>query len=420
MNVLVIGSGGREHALCWKLRQSSKVTRVFCAPGNPGIGRVAELVPLKADDLQAQIEFARRERIDLTVVGPEYPLSLGVVDLFRSQGLRIFGPTKAAAQLESSKSFAKEIMHAAGVPSAGSAVFGSAQEAAAYIEKKGAPIVLKADGLAAGKGVHVCADLEQARAALKSLFGELKSSRVVVEDYLRGEEVSYIVATDGEIVIPCASSHDYKRIFDADEGPNTGGMGSVSPTPRLSGAQEPWVIEHVITPVIREMARRGSPFCGFLYAGLMLQPGGQAAVLEFNARMGDPECQSIMRRMHSDLFELLFALAEGRRRTQPPPAPRWRSESAVCLVLAAQGYPGAAKSGDEITGIESAETLPEVVVFHAGTRFNEQQRLVTGGGRVLNVTALGADLAEARARAYRAADMIQFSGRQLRRDICLR
>ncbi len=414
MKVLVIGAGAREHSLCWKLRRSARVGTVYCAPGNPGIAREATLTPLKVDDLEGLLQFALKQQIDLTVVGPEFPLTLGIVDLFRSHGLRIFGPSKAAARIEGSKSFAKEVMLAAGVPTARCATFTNEREAADYVRQQGAPIVLKADGLAAGKGVHVCMDLDQALGALTNLFGELGSSTVVAEEFLHGVEVSYIVATDGERVVPCASAHDYKRIFDGDLGPNTGGMGSVSPTPRFSLAQEQEVLEQVIAPVLSEMRSRGTPFSGFLYAGLMLQPDGKISVLEFNARMGDPECQSILRRLDSDLAEILYSLSD-RGAALPPQ--RWRPETAVCLVLAADGYPGTVKNGDQISGIAQAEELPEVVVFHAGTRLDDSGHLLTSGGRVLTVSALGMDLAEARSRAYRAADMIGFRGCQVRRDI---
>lgn len=419
MKVLVLGSGGREHSIVWKLAQSSKIKNIFAIPGNPGIGKFAKNIPLKIDDIPAILSFAISEKIDLTVVGPEYPLTLGIVDEFRKAGLRIFGPTKDAALLEGSKYFAKEVMTSAKVKTAQFETFVSEATALRYLETHGAPLVVKADGLAAGKGVCVCQTKEEAKKALSFVFNDLKSSRIIIEECLTGREVSYIVATDGENIVPFASSHDYKRIFDNDKGPNTGGMGTVSPTPRLSKENEARVIKEVIHPVINEMKRRGTPFTGFLYAGLMISDAGDCSVIEFNARMGDPECQVIMRRMKSDLFELLYALSlpDGGG----TPTCEWDSNSALCVVLAAEGYPGDVKKGDEIFGIEQAEQFSEVVVFHAGTLVTPDQKIpqkiLTNGGRVLNVTALGTTLSQARANAYKACDMIQFRGQQLRRDI---
>lgn len=410
--VLVIGSGGREHALCWKLRQSKNVSSLFCAPGNPGTAVLAEHVAIAADEISGLADFAEREKIDFTIVGPELPLTLGIVDEFQQRGLKIFGPSAKAAMLESSKSFAKSVMVAANVPTADYAELRSRREAEAWLEKRPGPIVLKADGLAAGKGVFVCKTLEERAPALAALFDELKAPLLIAEEFLEGKEASFIVATNGKDAVPLAPAHDYKRIKDGDQGPNTGGMGTVSPTPHLSSEQAAWAMEHVIKPVVAEMQRRGTPFRGFLYAGLMISPQGNISVLEFNARLGDPETQSILRRLDSDLFEMLTELEAGRM-----PAVRWKGETAVCLVLAAAGYPGAVTKGDEITGIEFAQTVPGAVIFHAGTAVAERGRLVTAGGRVLNVTALGKDTEEARSRAYRAADLIQFRGRQIRRDI---
>ncbi len=417
MKVLVIGSGGREHALCWKLKESPLVKELFCAPGNPGISEVATNIPLKVSDIDGLCEFALLNKIDLTVVGPELPLSLGVVDVFKAKGLKIFGPTKAAAVLEGSKSFAKDIMISAGVPTARHEVFSDEQSLRSYLAKFGAPIVLKADGLAAGKGVFVCLNEAEIQEAIPQLFGKVKATRVVVEEYLTGREVSYIVATDGTRVFPSASSHDYKRIFDNQTGPNTGGMGSVSPSPFLPAGKEPWVLDNVIAPVLREMKKRGTPFCGFLYAGLMVGDDGSIKVLEFNARMGDPECQVIMRRMETDLAALLMDLSSN---TGEVTTIEWCKESAVCVVLAAEGYPDEIKIGDVISGIDAVkQELADVVVFHAGTSRNEQGKLVTSGGRVLGVTAKGNSIEEARAEAYRACSAITYHGKQNRTDIGL-
>lgn len=422
MRVLVIGSGGREHAICWRLRRSPRISALFCAPGNPGVAEVAECLPLAVDDLDGLAHFAEREKIDLTIVGPEFPLSLGIVDRFRAQGLRIFGPTQAAARIEASKSFAKEIMTAAGVPTAGHRVFTDGAEAQRYIAEHGAPIVLKADGLAAGKGVFVCLRNEEALSAIDRLFGEFKSEQVVAEEFLTGKEVSFIVATDGTRVVPLASSHDYKRIGDGDSGANTGGMGAVSPTPNLPAERNDWVVEHVMQPVVDEMRRRGTPFEGFLYAGLMVHPDGGIKVLEFNARLGDPETQVIMRRLESDLIDLLDAMtpaprASAQSTSRALPLPQWSEASAVCVVIAAEGYPGDVRTGDEISGIPLAEALTDLKVFQAGTKSGPRGAIVSAGGRVLNVTALGSNLANARSLVYRGVDMIQFRGCQLRRDI---
>lgn len=416
MKVLVVGAGGREHALCWRLRRAPSITEVYVAPGNPGMERVARRVPIGVGDIPALLDFARREAIDLTVVGPEYPLTLGIVDRFREEGLRIFGPTAAAARLEGSKSFAKEIMVAAGVPTAGYTVLTGAAEARTWLQQHGAPIVLKADGLAAGKGVYVCQTATEAAAALEALFGELRAERVVAEEMLSGPEASFIIATDGERIVPCAPAHDYKRIGDNDTGPNTGGMGVVCPTPHLSSEQAEWATAQVIAPVLREMRRRGTPFTGFLYAGLMLDPVKGIKVLEFNARCGDPECQGIMARLESDLGLLLRVLAEGDPK-QPVPELVWAEGASVTVVLAAAGYPAEPEKGAVIEGIEFAEMIPGVVVFHAGTERRADGALVVNGGRVLNVTARGGTSSEARDRAYKAVDMIQFRGRQVRRDI---
>jgi phosphoribosylamine--glycine ligase len=418
MKVLVIGSGGREHALVWKLSSSKRVSKIFCAPGNPGTANLATNLPIAVDAIPELIKFATGEKIDLTIVGPEYPLSLGIVDAFEKAHLRIFGPTKAASALEWSKSFAKEIMQAAGVATGRAQHCHSKAEASRLLARSTFPAVIKADGLAAGKGVVIVTNASEGQTALNFVFDELKSETVLFEEFLEGVEASYIVATDGERIVPFAAAHDYKRLRDQQQGPNTGGMGTVSPSDHLSAEQENAVLERVIKPVVTEMRKRGTPFRGFLYAGLMISPQGVINVIEFNARMGDPECQSILVRMEADLFELLLALTEGT----PLPEVRWKNETAVTVVLAAPGYPEKVQKGDEIFGIDHAATLPGVTILHAGTAFKADDTrgaVITSGGRVLNVVAHATNLDEARKCAYRAADMIQFRGVQLRRDIGL-
>ena len=421
MKVLVVGSGAREHAICWKLKSSPKLSKLYVAPGNPGMAALAELLPLQVDDLDGLVKFALENEIGLTIVGPEYPLTLGLADKFRAAGLAVFGPSQAAAQIEGSKHFAKEIMQRAGVKTAHYKFFDNEQQAQQYLTARGAPIVLKADGLAAGKGVVVCSTLEQAQSALHSIFTTYGGKGVVIEDFIKGVEASFIVATNGSVIVPLAATHDYKRLMDDDQGPNTGGMGSVSPTPHLNAAQFEQVIEQVIKPVLTEMQQNGTPFSGFLYAGLMIDAAGEIYVIEFNARLGDPECQSIMRRMRADLLELLCNLSSTPCGTTSFAVEElsWFEQSAVCLVLAAAGYPENPVSGSEIVGIDFAQSIPGVQVFHAGTKLSADNKLLTSGGRVLSVTALGNSIEEARRQAYRACDMIQFKGRQVRRDIGL-
>lgn len=417
MKVLVVGSGAREDAICWALSRSNGISGLYCAPGNPGISRWAKIVPIAVDRIAELRDFALGEGIGLTVVGPEVPLALGIVDKFIEAGLPIVGPTKAAAQLESSKWFAKKVLLSANAPTAHAAVCETIADLHSKISESKLPLVLKADGLAAGKGVFICRTVEEVQQAVSKLWDELHATAVVVEEFLSGIEVSFIVATNGTDVIPLASAHDYKRIFDRDKGPNTGGMGAVSPSPRLDPASEQRVIEQVIKPVLDEMRRRGLPFSGFLYAGLMISANGDFSVLEFNVRLGDPECQAILMRLESDLLPLLTALAD-RDSSRELPKLDWREQPSLCVVLAASGYPEQARGNDEIEGIALAEKLNGVQVFHAGTK-EHNGKLFTAGGRVLSVCALGADPHEAKALAYRAADMIQFAGRQMRRDIGL-
>ncbi|MCB0335991.1 MAG: phosphoribosylamine--glycine ligase [Bdellovibrionales bacterium] len=416
MKVLVVGKGGREHAIAWKLAQSPKVSTVYCAPGNPGIASVGENVAIAEDDLQALASFVQDNNVDLTVVGPEYPLSLGIVDYFLENGLRIFGPSKAGAELEASKAFAKEVMRAAGVPTADYQRFEDLKSLVAYLDTQSGPIVLKADGLAAGKGVFVCENTSQAKEAAEELFSQFKSSLVVAEQFLSGVEASYIIATNGKEIVPMATAHDFKRIGEGDTGPNTGGMGCISPTPRLTQEQEAWVISNVMQPVLAELEQRNINFVGFLYAGLMIADNGDINVLEFNARLGDPETEVILPRCESDLFEILYALSDPSKESIPPKI-SWSSQAATVVILASEGYPASASHGDRIDGVEFASQLNGVTVFHAGTKLAEDGTLCTAGGRVLAVSALGETAETSRSLAYRAVDMIQFKGRQVRRDI---
>jgi len=418
MKVLIVGSGGREHALAWKVAQSEKVEKVYGAPGNPGIAQIGECVDIKPTEIEKLADFAEREGIDLTIVGPEAPLVAGITDEFERRGLKVFGPSKAAAQLEGSKAFAKEMMRKYGVPTADFQVFDDPEKAKEYIRKVGAPIVVKADGLAAGKGVVVAQTVEEAieavdRIMVEKVFGEA-GNRVVVEECLKGEEASYLVITDGERFVPLATAQDHKAVFDGDRGPNTGGMGAYSPAPVLSEEMEREVQEKVIKPILRGMAQEGMPFKGILYAGLMITEEGPK-VLEFNVRFGDPEAQAILRRLEDDLVEVALSAVEGRLVEEL----HWRPETSICVVLASKGYPGKYEKGKVITGIEEAEKVPTVVVFHAGTAVKDG-KLVTNGGRVLNVTALGKDIVEARERAYEAVKRIHFDGMHYRTDIGLK
>lgn len=418
MKVLVIGSGGREHALVWKLAQSPKVEKVYGAPGNPGIAQIGECVNISPTDIKGLADFAEKEGIDLTVVGPEAPLVAGIVDEFESRGLKIFGPSKEAAKLEGSKAFSKEMMKKYGVPTADFEVFDDPEKAKEYIKEKGAPIVVKADGLAAGKGVVVAQSVEEAIEAIdkimiEKVFGDA-GNKVVVEDCLVGEEASYLVVTDGENFIPLATAQDHKAVFDGDKGPNTGGMGAYSPAPVLSKEMEKEVQEKVIKPILRGMREEGHPFKGILYAGLMITEEGPK-VLEFNVRFGDPEAQIILRRLKTDLVDVCQSVIEGKLIDSL----EWIPETAICVVLASKGYPGKYEKGKVITGIEEAEKIDNVVVFHAGTAIKDG-KLVTNGGRVLNVTALGKDIVEARENVYKAIEKIHFDGMHYRKDIGLK
>ena len=421
MRVLILGSGGREHALAWKVARSPRVERVLAAPGSDGIAREAHCAPeVAAGDAGAVLALAQREAVDLVVVGPEDPLAAGIADRLRAAGVAVFGPSAAAARLESSKAFAKDFMRRHGIPTADYAVFDDLAAARAHVRGLGGPCVVKADGLAAGKGVAVCDDVAQAERALDEAMDARRfgaaGARVVVEERLVGEEVSYYVLCDGRTALPLAAAQDHKRALDGDRGENTGGMGAYSPTPVFPEAVEKRVLEEIVHPALRGMAAEGHPFQGVLFVGLMIDAAAAPRVVEFNVRFGDPETQALVMRMEGDLLPLLDGAARGR--LDPALAPEWRDAS-VCVVLASGGYPRAYQSGQPIRGIEEAERDPGVVVFHAGTR-RQGDGFVTAGGRVLGVTARGASVAEAQRRAYAACDRIHFPGMQLRRDIAAR
>jgi phosphoribosylamine---glycine ligase len=418
MKILVVGGGAREHALAWKLAGEPAVSEVLCAPGNPGIAGVARCVAADPGSLTSLLAIAARESVDLTVVGPELPLSLGVVDQFEAEGRAIIGPRRAAAALESSKAFAKEIMQRHGVPTASFEVCESvaAADAAIGSGRLGYPLVLKADGLAAGKGVVIAADRAAAETAVRLAMVERRfgtaGDRLVLEQFLEGEEASYFVLADGNTCMPLSSAQDHKRIFDDDRGPNTGGMGAFAPTPRLTSDLEGRVVKEIVHPVLDGMARDGRPFCGFLYVGLMLTSDGPK-VVEFNVRLGDPEAQVLLPRLDEDLSSLLTAAAAGRL---PARAAHFRPEPHVGVVLAARGYPDTVETGKMISGIEDAAQVPDALVFHAATR-RQNDALVSAGGRVLTVVGRGNGYREAIDVAYRAASHIRFDGMQFRRDI---
>jgi len=413
MKVLVVGSGGREHALVWKIAQSPEVKEVFCAPGNGGIAQIATCLPIPAEDIQGLVSWARDNRIDLTVVGPEAPLVAGIADAFMQEGLKIFGPRAQAALIEGSKSFAKEIMAEAGVPTASHRVFCREEEALAYLEDLRPPVVVKADGLAGGKGVTVAFTLEESRRAIQELFrGRFKGAgaKVLIEEFLQGEEVSVLAFCDGERVMPLLASQDHKRLGEGDTGPNTGGMGAYAPVPFFTQEIAHEVEEKILKPVVRALNRRGCPYRGVLYAGLMLTEEGPK-VLEFNCRFGDPETQPLMLLLKSDLLEILLAVVEGNLEGK---SLEWHGGAAAGVVLASRGYPGEYEKGHPIHGLE--EVPEDVVVFHAGTQLQEG-RLITAGGRVLCVTSRGKNLREALDKVYGAIEKIRFQGMYYRRDI---
>ena len=416
MKILVIGSGGREHALLWKLAQSPRVTSLHCAPGNAGTAEIATNHSVAATDLTGLVSLAKSETIDLTVVGPDDPLAAGIVDLFEKEGLRVFGPRSSAARLEASKSFAKEFMVRHGIPTAGSATYSDPEAALAHCQSASYPLVVKADGLALGKGVVIAQSQEEAAAAIREImvekvFGDA-GNIVVIEEFLTGPECSIHALVDGSGYSLFPDAKDHKRALEGDKGLNTGGMGTISPSRVVDAAMQQRICKEILDPFVQGLNADALPFSGMLFPGLMMTPKGPK-VLEFNCRFGDPETQSLMRRLRSDLLDLIEATIEG---TVASVIPEWDTRPAVCIVLASGGYPGPIEKGKEINGIEEASKDPDVVVFHAGT-VSKEGKVVTNGGRVLGVTALGATLEEARAKAYAAADRISFEGKQLRRDI---
>lgn len=420
MKILVVGNGGREHALAWKLLQSPQVEQVFVAPGNGGtaIMEKCQNVPLAVDDFVGIGSFAQENSISLVVVGPEVPLALGITDALQSQNIPVFGPSKAGAQIEASKAWAKALMEEAGIPTAKSATFTDAEAAKAYVAEQGAPIVVKADGLAAGKGVIVAQTVEEAQSAITTIFKEGigKSSdasiTLVIEECLVGEEASVLALTDGETIRPLIPAQDHKRIGEGDTGPNTGGMGAYAPAPLVTASLMERIQREVLERAIATLKKRHIDYRGVLYAGLMISPTGELKVLEFNCRFGDPETQAVLPLLETPLEELMLACVEQRLGEMPPI--RWKSGACVCIVMSSEGYPGSYPKGKEITGISPAESTG-AVVFHAGTKFGET--LVTDGGRVLGVTAIGENISNAKALAYTAVDRIQFAGAYYRRDI---
>jgi len=419
MKVLVVGGGGREHSLVWKIAQSPKVKKIYAAPGNAGISRLAECIPIQPTQIDNLVDFAERYEIDLTVVGPEAPLVAGIVDRFQTRGLRIFGPSKQAARLEGSKAFAKELMREYGIPTAQFRVFNSPTKAISYIREKGAPIVVKADGLAAGKGSIVAMTEEEASEAVEKIlvkraFGEA-GEKVVIEEYLQGEEASVLALTDGETIVPLVPSQDHKRALDGDQGPNTGGMGAYAPAPVITEKLMQQITREILQPTVKAMADRGVIYKGVLYAGLIMTAEGPK-VLEFNCRFGDPETQAQLPLMKTDLVDLLLAICNRKLKDVPI---QEEKKAAVCVVMASEGYPGAYEKGQEITGLKQAEEMEGVVVFHAGTKL-ERRKVVTNGGRVLGVTAVGDDISAAVSRAYQAVEKIKFHGAHYRRDIAFR
>jgi phosphoribosylamine--glycine ligase len=415
MNVLLLGSGGREHALAWKLAASPLLSKLYAAPGNPGIAADAELVALRSADHAAVAAFCKERQIDLVVVGPEAPLVAGLVDDLERAGVRAFGPKAAAARLEGSKSFTKQLCAANGIPAARFAEFSDAASAKAHVRRHGAPIVVKADGLHAGKGVIVAMSLDEALDGIDRAFAMGGDAPVVLEEYLSGEEASLFFLVDGEDVLPLAGAQDHKRAFDHDQGPNTGGMGAYSPAPVLTPALERRTLDEIVRPTAHALVRAGTPYRGVLYAGLMITDEGPK-LIEYNVRFGDPECQVLMPRLKDDLLTLMLATVDG---TLGKVSVRWHDNAAITVVMATQGYPGEYATGSEIRGLERAAAVEGVTIFHAGTR-REGARLLAAGGRVLNVTATGKDVGEARERAYRAVDLIDWPEGFCRRDIAWR
>lgn len=421
MRILLIGGGGREHALAWKLAQSDKVEKIFAAPGNPGIAMLKKCscIDLKLDDLEKVADYAEEESIDLTVVGPEATLVAGIADVFKRRGLPVFGPSKAAAQLEGSKAFSKELMAKYNIPTAFFKICEDMETAKAYVKEKGAPIVVKADGLAAGKGVVVAMTEEEALEAIEEMMGDHKfgnaGARVVLEEYMEGEEASLLAFTDGKTVVPMLAAQDHKRIFDNDQGPNTGGMGTYAPAPVMTDILRLKATERILKPVVAAMAKEGTPYQGCLYAGLMIKDD-VIKVVEFNCRFGDPETQVVLPLLESDLAEIMLACATG---TLDQADVAWSDKAAVCVVMASGGYPESYETGKVITGLAEADAQENTVVFHAGTK-NAASSIVTAGGRVLGVTAVDDNIRAARDRAYAAVENIKFDGAFYRKDIAWR
>ena len=420
MKILVIGSGGREHAIVWRLARDSSSPTLFCAPGNAGTAALAENIPLKADDIPGLVAWAKANRPDLTVVGPEVPLCLGLADAFAAEGLRVFGPCQAAARMEGSKSFSKEVMTAAGVPTALAEIHTRSDEAIAALDRFTLPVVIKADGLAAGKGVIIAQTRAEAEDAIRSMLDEgafgKAGAEVLIETFLAGEEASILALVDGEHTVLLPPSQDHKRVFDGDQGPNTGGMGAYSPAPVVTEAMLPEIRDRIILPVVRELKRRGITYKGVLYAGLMIGPDSSIHVLEFNVRFGDPETQVVLLRIAGDLIPVLEACIDG---TLSEELVTIRPEAAATVVIAAKGYPGSYAKGTPITGLEEAAKVENAIVFHAGTALKEG-KTVTSGGRILAVSALGADLRSAVNRAYEAVRQIGIEGAHYRQDIAHR
>jgi len=424
MKVLVVGNGGREHALAWKIAQSPRVDRVFIAPGNAGTANEGEYVPIEADDIAGLVKFVQKNLIDLTIVGPEAPLVAGIVDVFQREKLRVFGPSRAAAQLEGSKVFCKNLLHGADVPSAEYRVFRDPDSATRYVmdryasDDESVPLVVKADGLAAGKGVVVCSTRRDALQAIDRIarqreFGDA-GKQLVIEERLDGQEASVLALTDGRTLITLPPAQDHKRAHDGDAGPNTGGMGAYCPAPLVDDKMLRWIEEHVLVPTVHAMKRSRQPFKGVLYAGMMITPAQGPKVLEYNVRLGDPECQPLLIRLKSDLVDLIDATIDGK--LDEIKSPEWDERPAVCVVMASEGYPGPYEKGRPIRGLEEAGAVPDVKVFHAGTKLVDGQ-VVTAGGRVLGVTALGNTIANAKLQAYTAVKHIRWPGAWCRKDI---
>jgi len=413
MKILLIGSGGREHALAWKIRQSAQCEKLFCAPGNAGTSQIAENIPINAEDIKALLDFVRKEKISLTVVGPDNSLALGIVDEFEAKGMKIFGPGKKAAMIESSKIFAKKLMQKYNIPTAFAQEFSSPEEAVAFVKKKGAPIVVKADGLALGKGVIICNSVSEAENAVKKIMVEKAfgsaGEKILLEEFLEGEEASYFAFSDGKNILPLVSSQDHKQVFDDDKGPNTGGMGAYSPAPVVSKAVEKKILQGIMQKTINAMRSEGTPYKGVLYAGLMIK-GGEAKVIEFNARFGDPETQAILPRMESDIVEIMLACIEGKLAEKKI---FWGENPCTCVVLASGGYPGHYEKNKEIFGLQKTGSA---IVFHAGTK-TENGKILTNGGRVLGVSALGKTIEESIQNAYSAVSKISFEKMHFRKDI---